>query len=348
MEKITIKFTPLEDYFFGQENKDKNGDANYFLKSNRLPQPTTILGAIRFWLLSATENFENGKIKDKGKAEKIIGQKSFVLNGDFSFGIISQISNLFLLDKNNNKYIPAPFWLDENEKEFDWDDSLKAPLLPTFNAKNGISEIFSNGSSTKGAYEIFNEKTSTHNRKNNREEDGKDSYYKTQTYTLLDGFSFGVQVDLNEAINELKNIAPQYFKIGGENKLFKIEIIGDKLKTDEEILSQYSNSKFPKLIFTSDSFIENLDKNDYLYGIIQAKNFRSLYAEVAQINNYSALSETKESMNKSKLFQLIQAGSVLYFKDDNEANSFIGKYLIKENLSNAGFNQYILLKAKNQ
>ena len=49
-KQALVTFTPLEPYFFGSELTHGDGGANYFAKGNRLPQQTTLCGALRHLL----------------------------------------------------------------------------------------------------------------------------------------------------------------------------------------------------------------------------------------------------------------------------------------------------------
>lgn len=345
---LNIKLKPMEDYFFGKENIDKKGDDNYFLRSNHLPQATTILGAIRYWLLNATGNFCNNQIKDKDIAKNTIGDKSYVVGKDFQLGKIESVSNLYLLDKGNQKYIPAPLWLDKDKNaHFSWNDSLKVPILPTFDAKKYYPPLFTNGTDLKSYDDIFIRIESSHNRKNNRNINQEDSFFKTETFRLKDDFAFGVTVHLSE---DLKiDTTSCFLKVGGENKLFQFEVIDKTLKSEQDILENYVNNQYPKIVFTSDVYLEKLNKVDYLFCIINTKSFRSLFAEIEKVENYYALDKSKRNHKqifKGVLIELIEAGSVVYFKDVQQANNFISNNLKNENLSKAGFNHYILLNPK--
>ncbi|MCZ2392502.1 MAG: hypothetical protein LC105_01395 [Chitinophagales bacterium] len=342
---INIKLKPIDDYFFGKENLDKKGDANYFLKSNHLPQVTTVLGAIRYWLLIATNNFENNAIQDKKKATEDIGDKSYVVGEAFHLGKIEKVSNLFLLDKDNHKFIPAPSWLDKEGAQFDWNDALDAAILPGYNAKEYYPSLFTNGSAEKSYDSIFTESEYSHNRKNDRNNDQEDSFFKTQTFRLKDNFSFGLTVWLRDDLKINKESC--IFKMGGENKLFQLEIIETTLLSEQDILKSYTNNQYPKIVFTSDAYLPELKKSDYLFGIINTKNFRSLFAEIEKVQNYNALSKNDPAqIVKSELKQLLEAGSVLYFKETQQANDFISCHLKNQSLSKAGFNHYILLNPK--
>lgn len=349
MKNITLKFTPLEDYFFGKENEDKNGEQNYFLKSNYLPQVTTILGVVRYWLLVASGKLINGRITDKTKAETIIGKQSFTLDGSFDFGMLKNVSNLFLLNSENKKLIPAPLWLDEENTQFNWDHTISAPILPTYSPKKDYPLLFSDGTKENLFSEIFEQRESSHNRKNNREPNDKEAYFKLLSFTLKNGFSFGVNIELDDKL-ELNHKDTYIFKLGGENKLFKVEVITDALQPEKDILKKYANNKYIKLTFTSDAYLENFKRQDYLFGIITTKNFRSLFINNNNANNYTALDKSgkdKTQITKSKLFQIIEAGSVIYFENEGQSEAFIQKYLKNEPRKKAGFNHFVLQIPKN-
>jgi CRISPR type III-B/RAMP module-associated protein Cmr3 len=348
MKTITLKFTPIDDYFFGKENQDKKGEQNYFLKSNHVPQSTTMLGAVRYWLLHASDNFENGKIKNDKKAKDTIGEQSFTLNGGFDFGVIQRISYLFLLNKTNDKFVPVPLWKDKKNAEFIWDKDIQAPVLPSYDPKKDYAAHYTNGINEIPYYNIFKENVNCHNRKNSREANDKDAYFKTLTFSLKDGFSFGVNIEITN--DDELNTKTHIIKMGGENKLFKVEMIETPLNTEEEILKKYANPSYYKLIFLSDAYLEGLQKEDYLFGIINTKDFRSLFLNNSKVTNYHALDKNGTNYqyaHKSKnLLQIIEAGSVLYFNEKKQVDKFNEKYLKNEYHKKAGLNQYVLLKPK--
>ena len=344
-KKIILKFTPNDYYFFGKENTGKKGGDNYFLKSNAVPPPSTILGAVRYWMLLVSDLLVNGNILDKNEASKTIGADSFQLNGDFKMSKLESVSNLFLLDKNNKKYLPAPLCLDTTDSlQFEF---KTFPIIKKYNPKTELITQYTNGTTTLKDEDIFKSVIDNHNRKNNRIVNDEDAFFKTEFYYLKNNFSFGVEIEVADDFNP-SNTTPITMKMGGENKLFKVEILNKKdLASNDTILKNYANGTHYKLVFISDVYLENLQKTDYLFGILHTKTFRSIIANINNLNNYNALDKTandKAQLHKSKMVQLIKAGSVLYFDTEDSANTFISKYIENENNKKAGFNQITLLQ----
>lgn len=349
--KITLKFTPQENYFFGSENKKADGTDNYFLKSSALPQPTTILGAIRYWMLLNADDtiFNNNKINDKNKAAVLIGDRSFSIGTtDFKFGKLLSVSNLFLLNGENKKHLIAPYWKDKKDQELVWNKELNAAILPSYNAKKYYTKSFISAEEKELQQDdIFKEIIDSHNRKNNREVGDKNAYFKTQFYALKNKFSFGVQIEVD---NEFKFKDALFMKMGGENKLFKVEALKDnELPSNEVILEKYKHPSLYKLVLTSDTYMDAPDFSSCLFKYITTKPFRSLYTKVDETENYSALSKDNNKVVKSSqnLLQLIETGSIFYFNNKNNAECFT-KQIKNDYLNKSGFNHFILLNPLNQ
>lgn len=111
MSKYLVKLKPLTPFFFGGENTFGEGEVNYFAKSNYLPQQTTILGFLRYELLS-----QNGLIGTDPVSQKwadLIGSQSFeCVDNKFtaSFGAIKNISPVFIMDDNNSYITQSLDW----------------------------------------------------------------------------------------------------------------------------------------------------------------------------------------------------------------------------------------------
>lgn len=108
-------FTPSGPYFFGNEKTfafDQSGESLYFIRGEKLPSQSTILGALRY--LALTEK----SYKAAAASGDRIGEASFNIDhaGEKqSFGKIKMLSSLFLYgpeESDPQKYrmlIPTPF-----------------------------------------------------------------------------------------------------------------------------------------------------------------------------------------------------------------------------------------------
>lgn len=106
MSKKLITLKPLTPFFFGGENTFGEDNVNYFAKSNYLPQQTTLLGLIRYELLTQNKLLGTDPLSEKWA--DLIGSKSFEsTNAEFtsSFGVIKNISPVFIIE-DDIAYIP--------------------------------------------------------------------------------------------------------------------------------------------------------------------------------------------------------------------------------------------------
>jgi hypothetical protein len=94
-----IRLTPLGTFFFGGENTfGATENRNYFVKSNLMPQQTSLLGLLRLELLRSNPtvfDLKTDKVIDKNAAIELIGGESFD-GKQTDFGCISGLSPVFL------------------------------------------------------------------------------------------------------------------------------------------------------------------------------------------------------------------------------------------------------------
>lgn len=99
-----ILFTPMEDFFFGDEGTftDNINDSKYFLKSNDFPSQTTIFGIIRYLGLKHVKSNFSYSTDEKFDNEIEVGRSAFniskAVNGlsDNRYGKINGISSVFI------------------------------------------------------------------------------------------------------------------------------------------------------------------------------------------------------------------------------------------------------------
>ena len=123
MTDYLVTFRPLGDYSFGSDrrfsfvgknNYSEDEYAPYFIRTNRVPEQSTVFGMIRYLILVSNgielkQDFHyDENTRDKIKA--LIGEKSFSLNGGVqSFGKLEKISPIFLRKNSKEVVIPNPF-----------------------------------------------------------------------------------------------------------------------------------------------------------------------------------------------------------------------------------------------
>lgn len=123
MTDYLVTFRPLGDYSFGSDrrfsfvgknNYSEDEYAPYFIRTNRVPEQSTVFGMIRYLILVSNgiklkQDFHyDENTRDKIKA--LIGEKSFSLNGGVQgFGKLEKISPIFLRKNSKEVVIPNPF-----------------------------------------------------------------------------------------------------------------------------------------------------------------------------------------------------------------------------------------------
>jgi len=146
MTTYRIDLTPDESYFFGGENTfGENNSDNYFVRSVRFPQQTTLLGTLRFLLLKHEDLMDkNGKVPVQKKAleKEIIGTTGFSPENDTTgYGKIKRLSPVFINGADGDYVVQSrEFGLKWVDDEF---SGVKAKtLVPLkYRQEKGISVI---------------------------------------------------------------------------------------------------------------------------------------------------------------------------------------------------------------
>jgi CRISPR-associated protein Cmr3 len=317
MTKYKIKLTPVDTYFFGGEKHEKQEGqlvANYFVQSLDYPQQTTLLGLLRYYLLTKHPKvFSGNKINDKVVAAKVIGPSSFDYNtGTFDFGIIKKLSPLYFI-KGNTPYYFAPF-----DTFFSMDKGFQ--LLKDgamYFAKDHYKLIDQYIASKSGDVlklgQIISTVPKIGNAKTEKKEDKENKFYKQYSKRLAPGWSFCFDLELEENISEEED--PQFIPFGGEKSFFKLQVI--KQDKGEITLPASYSRPVPYLFCVSDCFVNGNVLNDTAFAVNRTVSFRNLVSFVANTERYSGLSISDiKQPKRSNRFNLLQRGSVLYFKDN--------------------------------
>ncbi len=307
--KYQLKITPVEYYFFGGEkHKEEKGkiNTNYFVESLPYPQQTTILGMVRFLLLMDNGLLSGHSIEQKDEANKLIGEKSFHCGEvQQSFGKINSVSCLYFLKDN------MPYFFCPSDILFDYDDGILSNGIGKFNAKDHghlITDYISNGNDEIKLSELICDIETVGNEKDRKGVSLKNAFYKQNLKSLKDKWSFAVNIDIDV---ELKK-KDYFLQFGGEKSFFKIDVFN--IPAELTYPSGYKRAQ-PHLICQSDCFIDLTELEGIAFAVNGYVSFRNL-TSTTSTNNYNALKANKDinqSMVRSKRFQLLKRGSVLYF-----------------------------------
>ena len=313
MSIYLVRLTPQEPYFFGNEKCLAFDDGNprgqmtnrYYIKSERTPLQTTLLGAMRYIFLPE-KKYNFGK--------EYIGEESFKIEKDFQdFGVIKKISPLFLL-KGDERLIVTPF--DHIKGKTTYTPFANYDTITTadgkkwftldFDVKEGLTDSYVYIDGEVGniveSDKIFSYTTRV---MINKTQDKK-AFFKKDYVTLDKDYSFGFYLEIDGSIETDK--MQTFVYLGQGKSLFS-------LKFEEP----------PKDIENPRSDMENKIKfligenKVYCFGDTLADNsiYKMAKFAVVDFRDYRAYAtNSKGEVEKGgTLYKLIKAGSV-FISDD--------------------------------
>lgn len=348
-KQYLVELKPIDKFFFGGDmtfsiDGDNDEFSSYIVKSNYFPQQTSLLGMMRFLLLSKSAYFENNRIKSGSENEvcELIGEKSFRLNEDenknYPFGKIYGISRCFIL-KNGKPLDIAPF-IDWSKEAFNieakyGDSNFSIPQIK-YNHKKGYDKRLCDNTILRDCFQ--NDLRLGINREVSTGKVENDALYKQISYRFKDSnLAFGFYVTINDDINLLDDkYKGSIVSLGGDNSLFKISIYDEQLSETEQ------SSKL-MVTLLSPSYLLEEDVKLASYAITELVNFNYLQTTVKGTKFYHKTNDN--GIRKEKTIQLYDSGSVFYFSSVEAKQQFIQKIqdknnLQKKNLMTIGYNQF--------
>ena len=374
MTDFHIALTPIDKFYFGGDmtfpvGNEKNDAFNtkfssYIIESTYFPQQTSLLGMLRFLLLSNSRYFSNGRIIDKDGAAGLIGEQSFMVNEDGhrpnDYGpVLKNISTCRLqtLDETGR-------WNDLNVIPFD--DRLnitfdacrsgningfprKIPWNSGYNPKTtGIVHGFRPVGEKQPVInmeDIFEKDTHlgiNRNIKTGKTEDN--ALYKQVCYRFRKNYRFGFCVKINEAalsqlmpdIKNFKDFDGQIVSVGGDGSRFVLSI---EPATDGSATSWPNESDIRAIVLTSPSYLDAEDAAIASFTITEIVPFRFIRTNVRTTKVYDIVHDRN---SRSVLYQLYSAGSVFYFESSQDSAEFRKRLEAKNEFRQIGYNQYIL------
>lgn len=359
-----LRLTPSEAFFFGSERTFGEDNAMYFVRSNRFPQQTTLLGIIRYKLLESIHKLDK---QHEQVAIDLIGANSFTTKiSNPNFGVIKALSPAFLL-KGNEPYHTVPkdwgyrFQTEQNLPLLVSTKVDAAGKFPAFNPKEGLCDSFINSSSHKIKPEdIFKSEVRTGITKPNRKKAGEEEeeideskgFYKQEVLRFASrNWAFGVLVwlesDAGAKLMEHLNANP-WARLGTENRQAKLEMtpisdvlaylrvpIGEKPATDQ----------VQKVILLSHSYADRTIYTDCVFAVTETIDFRNIETSVAT-RDFSALYRTNKDGNNLNAahrsdvkLNLLESGSVFYVSNEKLAD-FQQKLKQANHFRAIGYNAY--------
>jgi CRISPR type III-B/RAMP module-associated protein Cmr3 len=388
-------FSPLGEYFFGGEKNFPFGSQSlsekkeYYICSEDFPSQSTVFGTIRFMLLEKAGLLDNGvgiRSADpdfREKQNRLIGRKGFSMpekDALTSYGILEEISPMFLYDKENaKKLLPAPFnhcmkaagsasapgtMGDDSPNDISKDNSyetysplsvkklegvhtdLGEALLPEdYRAKSGLTDAFL---ALDGKNSLVNREDVIGLMVQTRIARGMEQggLFKMAFKYLKGSYSFCVMIKVGvpDGYDGFDSNYMPFFDhgivfMGMEKSTFQYEVaevdeasyrdLEEAVKkirmTDRDDVSVYYAA--------SDCYMRTGQKPASLFWILQKKTLRTLERQNG--------TDYHSSMKKSRLYQMIKAGSVFYVrKDESIEKEFLSQFDFP-GLRQIGFNYLI-------
>ena len=370
----------------GDDKNDRR--VTYILKSRAYPQQTAALGLIRNQLLLQNKLlWDNTKrVTDRKAAKKLIGPHGFRRNYKGPYGMIRKLGTVFLSSPEGEIWSPSP--LDDvkmSKKDSTVAMTIKKEVdsawLEGYSEKSGCYATLQNHGkaiSTKSAFTIRPQvgitKSVRPDGKFVSEEEEESGFYfqhfksfnsKNKTAKAPDRFCFYVELEERPG----RKLESAIVEFGGERSTFQMTVLPTTLSAIPLKDIQYQNTKradgLASLVCQSPALVD-IDKLRPLALLIVSEtlSFRFLKSMIVEENKnneneidteyHQAVyrgkdkKQSKGALLESRLFQLMDRGSVIHFDPtvkikDQEITTLLTELFNQPDLQNIGYNQYTII-----
>lgn len=366
-----VTLTPTGKFFFGGEmtfstgSKDyDNKFSSYIIHSSIMPQQTSLLGMMRFLLLSNDENLFNRKenhiiVGKENEVGELIGKQSFSVPKDCGekgyFGKINELGPCFIYNKtDDHHYFKAA--LDEgwqvdfkssqkailNDVEIDIPEILVKERIgekgkdPHFSGKDSVESLYvsTKGSSIK-EIDLFTPDSRIGIDKDYGGKKNDSAFYKQISYRLKTGFCFAFTIDVEV---DLTSYNGQLVMLGGDSSSF----IFEARSIDEVQSSKIDNPKNAdeehRVVLISDAYLPQDVMKYARYAITKIRSFRFLTTgNKTEAKEYNV---KYRSFRSSQRYDLYQSGSVFYFENKEQRDVFCHVLDSFAAFKQIGYNEY--------
>lgn len=360
-----VRLTPTGKFFFGGDMRfgidGKDGEfSSYIIESSMMPQQTSLLGMMRFLLLSNNDDLfdvKNNCIKKGVPVENLIGKSSFSVNGgnENAFGKICSLGPCCIY-KDEKRYFRTP--MDKSFSLVNWDNAVTAtingkkvhlPELKVINKDKNEEEEYTGKCNLIPTFmdyssdEVIDEdkvKLFTQDSRIGIDKDyeGKsqtNAFYKQISYRLEKDYCFAFDVEVDESV-DLTEYNGQLVNLGADSSafVFNAEECDNVEDTDKNGLS---------VVLMSDAYIpdEMMNKAQIRYSINQMRPFRFISTNNSSDASYYRVNG-KNAATRSERYELYQAGSVFYFENEEQRKVFCDMLKSREDFNQIGYNKYYI------
>lgn len=357
-----VKLTPTGKFFFGGDmrfgvNGKDEKNSSYIIESSKMPQQTSLLGMMRFLLLSNNNDLfdiKNNCIRNGVSVDDLIGKSSFSVSdgSENTFGKIITLGPCCVY-RDGKRYFKAP--MDNGFSSINWDNvtsavingkNVELPELKVINDKKKeelykgkhIFESFFMDYSSKEVIkenEIFKKDTRIGIDKENEGKRQTNAFYKQISYRLEESYCFAFDIEVDDDI-DLTEYNGQLVNLGADAStfVFEAEIIQTLEKDIPEGLT---------VVLLSDTYItkDDIDKCEIRYSITQTRPFRFISTTNNSNTSYYRIN-AKNAAERSERYELYEAGSVFYFKDEENREKFCDFLENRKDFIQIGYNKYYI------
>ncbi len=331
--KFLVKLTPLEPYFFGDENTIRFDDTNrYFVTSLDTPSAMTIMGMLRYTILE-----QNGLLAPSGRYSPEAQQRNAQYIGSHSldptkaeqtFGKIQSVSPLFLMDPQGDILIKLPLnhKMRQPKKPDEPEAALAAVYTPMrmgsvqetsfgslclpepgeFHAKETVRSCMyvraKDGRILMSGDSIEENLFSTFVKVTNDNSKLQDGFVKKAMKRLKPGYSFAVLVELGEGCVLHDTVC----YMGREKSAFSLTVEESGLDLDHEIRVGLGSRITQGFSYALSDLLLTRPPKYTAFAMTDVTNLRYLTTQAGS---------TRISQGPA-LYCVVRAGSVFYHEED--------------------------------
>lgn len=322
-----VKIRPLEPYFLGTEqgfsdsNMQTSKKISYIASSCSVPSQTTILGALRYLILSAAgiakADFQYSR-EERTRIAQLIGEESFSFSAATpqDFGVIREISPVFVM-RGQQLLVPTPGCLVWNKTDEPYEMKLGIELETSFgkiclpksqeyNAKLGLCGNWYNLSTHRVERDVFASSLNTCN-------SSQDAFFKKEYYRMKEGCCFAVLAELEDGFSIPNSMVGKMGR-GFSAFRFDFEPLGKQTQAVGDILAQQVREAFRDLegswYYALSDLVPEQDTEDgrwKQFCVINKKAVRNIRTTLPAGQDKQHRVELSSSQ-----VNLIQAGSVFF------------------------------------
>lgn len=360
-KKYLVRLTPTGKFFFGGDmrfgiNGEDGEFSSYIIESSKMPQQTSLLGMMRFLLLSNNDDLfdvKNNCIRRGVSVEGLIGKSGFTVNKgeENEYGKILSLGPCYVC-KDGKRYFRTP--MDKAFSSINWDNAVTATIngkevqLPElkvivdgkeeyYSGKYNLDSSFMEYSSSEEIEEdkLFIKDSRIGIDKVYEGKSQTDAFYKQISYRLEKDYCFAFEVEVDESV-DLTKYNGQMVNLGADASTFVFN-------AEENNNLESANKDGHSVVLMSDAYIpdEMMNKAQIRYSVNNMRPFRFISTNNSSDASYYRVNG-KNAATRSERYELYQAGSVFYFENEEQRKVFCDMLKSREDFNQIGYNKYYI------